>query len=52
MSTNSEEVQRLVAEKRQLEKEETILKTIIEQVKRQLSALQVRHIRFDVSKLN
>ena len=35
------EAQRLLAEKNQLEKEEVILKKIIDQVKRQLSALEV-----------
>ena len=41
MSHNNEEVQSKLGEKTQLQKEEEALKKLIEQVKRQISALQV-----------
>ena len=41
MSHNNEEVQSKLGEKTQLQKEEQALKKLIEQVKRQISALQV-----------
>ena len=41
MSHNSEEVQSKLGEKKQLQKEEEALKKLIEQVKRQISALEV-----------
>ena len=41
MSHNNEEVQSKLGEKKQLQKEEEALKKLIEQVKRQISALQV-----------
>ena len=41
MSHNSEEVQSKLGEKKQLQKEEEALKKLIEQIKRQISALQV-----------
>ena len=42
MSHNSEEVQSKLGEKKQLQKEEEALKKLIEQIQRQISALQVR----------
>ena len=42
MSSNTEEVQKLLGEKKQLEKEEKILEAVIDLIKRQMSALQVR----------
>ena len=41
MSHNSEEVQSKLGEKKQLQKEEEALKKLIEQIQRQISALQV-----------
>ena len=41
MSHNNEEVQSKLGEKKQLQKEEEALKKLIEQIKRQISALQV-----------
>ena len=41
MSHNSEEVQSKLGEKKQLQKEEDALKKLIEQIKRQISALEV-----------
>ena len=41
MSHNSEEVQSRLGEKKQLQKEEEALKKLIEQIQRQISALQV-----------
>ena len=41
MSHNSEEVQSKLGEKKQLQKEEEALKKLIEQIQKQISALQV-----------
>ena len=41
MSHNNEEVQSKLGEKKQLQKEEEALKKLIDQVKRQISALEV-----------
>ena len=45
MNHQSPEVQRLLGEKEQLKKEEEVLRSMIDKVKKQINALQVEHLQ-------